>query len=248
MAGYVYALTQQGRWTEAFQYGGRVLPLFDRVGCSTCFMYIFLFLAEIEARRGHSEQSRNHIQSAMNIILQLDLAPLMSMRWRFLGHVFLEEWEQAWAIVEEARAGGHPDIGTAAVSQQIWSWHLPEVAARVGRNSEAEHIANDTMALFQEAGIPSGTASSHLARGLANAGQGMLDEAISEFELALAAHQAFGHAWDLANAQYELGKVCAAQGDLDRAKELLQEALTSFQALQARPGEEKVEMALRSLA
>ncbi len=247
LAGYIYALTQQGRWTEAFQYGDRVLPLFDRVGCQTCFMYIFLFLAEIEARRGQTEQSRNHIQTAMNIIIQLGLVPLNSIRWRFFGHVYLEEWEQAWAVVEEAQAGGHSDIGIVG-SQMYWSWHLPEVAARVGRWSEAEHIANDTMALFEEAGVPFGTASSHFALGLANAGQGIMDEAISEFELALAAHQTFGHTWDLANAQYELGKVCAAHGDPDRAKELLQEALTSFQALQARPGEEKVELALRSLA
>jgi len=254
LAGYLFLLNSQGRWEEALKHGERVLPLFERVGCSTCFMYIFWNLAEIEARRGHREQSRRHMDSALDINMQLDMQggpdPVATIRWRWFGHVFLEEWEAAWALVEESRAAGEPDFGTARTSKLMWSWMLAEIAARVRRWPEAERLAREAMTLFQGLGAPVGVASSHFALGLVHAGQGRWGEALAEFEQALGGYRTLGHPWDTANTQYEMALVYSGRqqtGDLDQAKQLLQQAHSTFKDLEAEPGMTKVALALEQL-
>jgi class 3 adenylate cyclase/tetratricopeptide (TPR) repeat protein len=250
LTGYIWVLDRQGRWSEALEYGRRVLLLADRVGCDMCFAYIYMGLAEIEAKRGHREQSQQHIESALSIIMQLNRPPVVGMRWRFFRHMFLEAWEDAWAMVEEARPMAYPDIATTPFYRFNWSAMLPEAAARVRRWPEAERLAGETLAFFQKQGAPFGVASSHFAFGLVHAGQGRWDEALAEFEQALGGYQALGHPWDVANAQYEMALVYSGRqqaGDLDQAKQLLQQAYSTFQDLEAEPRMAKVTLALEQL-
>jgi len=250
LSAYLAFLNSQGRWDEAVRHGERVLPLFNRVGCSSCFMYIFLSLCEIEARRGRREQSRQHMNSALDILSQLERPPSAALRWRFFGHMFLEEWEAAWTLVEEARAAGYPDTDMASVAEFFWTWRLPEAAARAGRWPEAERLALEALKQFQDAGLPVGLPPCHFGLGLALAGQQKWDEALAELEQAHDGYRALGHKWDSANTQYEMGLVHAArqsEGDKDRARQRLEEALAAFTSLEARPGMDKVEAALGRL-
>ncbi len=127
---------------------------------------------------------------------------------------------------------------------------LPEAAARVRRWLEAERLAGETLTFFQKQGVPFGVASSHFALGLVHAGQGRLDEALAEFEQAHGGYQALGHPWDTANTQYEMALVYSGRqqaGDLDQAKQLLQQAYSTFQDLEAEPRMAKVTLALEQL-
>jgi len=254
LSGYLFLLKSQGRWDEALKHGERVLPLFERVGCSPCFMYVFWNLAEIEARRGDPEQSRSYMASALDINMQLDMQrgpdPAGALRWRRFGHVIQEEWEAAWALVVEARAAGYPDFGMTSTSAAIWSGMVAETAARAGHLEEAERLAAEAMALFQGLGVPIGVAGSHFAFGLAYAGQQKVNEALAEFEQALSGYGALGHAWDIANTHYEIGLVYAApegDGDKDKARRQLEEAQVAFASLNAQPGMDKVKAALSQL-
>ena len=250
LTGYIWVLAKQGVWTEALEHGRRVLLLANRVGCDMCFAYIVMGLAEIEAKRGHREQSQRHIESALSIIMQLNRPPVVAIRWRFFGHLFLGAWEDAWAMVEETRTTAYPDIATTPFYRFNWSAMLPEAAARVGRWSEAERLAGETLAFFQKQGVPFGVASSHFAFGLVHAGQGRWDEALAEFEEALGGYQTLSQPWDAANTQYEMGLVYAARrqdGDREKARQCFGEALAAFISLEARPSIDKIEAALGRL-
>ena len=250
LTGYIWVLNKQGLWMEALEHGRRVLLLADRVGCNTCFSYIDMGLAEIEAKLGHREQSQRHIESALAVISQLPAPQVQAIRWRFFGHVFLEEWKDAWTVVEEARAMAYPDIATTPFARFNWSIMLPEAAARARQWSEAERLAGETLAFFERQGSPLGVASSHFALGLTHTGQQKWDEALTEYQQALEGFQTLGHPWDTANTQYEMGLVHAArlgERDKDKARQYFEEALSAFSALGAKPGIEKVEKELGKL-
>jgi tetratricopeptide (TPR) repeat protein len=249
LAFYTSILSKQGRWPEALAHGERVLPLFQRVGCSSCFSYIFAWLAEVEGRRGNREQAWKHIDDAIDIFLQIDspTSPASIIRWRFLGHVYLQEWEDAWAQVEESRARNYSQSGALPASLYVWTMYVPEVAARVGRWTEAASLAREALALFGSSELLPGVASSHFALGLVYAGQEQWDEALSEYEDALARFRALGHAWDTANTLYETGLVYSARqqaGDLDEARQCFGQALATFTELEAKPSIAKVRAAL----
>lgn len=251
LTGYIWTLDKQGIWAEALDHGKRVLLLANRVGCDMCFSYIYLWLAEIEAKLGHREQSQQHIDNALSIISQLPQPPMTAIRWRFFNHMFLEAWGSAWAAVEEARTIAYPEIATTPFYRFNWSVRLPEAAARAGQWSEAERLAGETLAFFQKQGSPFGVASSHFAFGLAHVGRQKWDVALTEFEQALRGYQTLGHAWDISNTRYEIGLVHAARrndGDEDRARQNFEESLTGFAALDAQPGMDKVKAALEQLA
>ena len=247
LTGLIWVLGKQGFWAEALEHGNRVLTLADRVGCAMCFSYIYMGLADIEARLGHREESQGHIESALAIISQLPQPPIQTIRWRFFSNVFLEEWQDAWTAVEEAREVAYPDIGTTPFARFNWSFMLPEVAARAGHLTEAERLARETLVFFENQEAPLGVASSHFAFGLVHAGGGRWDDALAEYEEAFKGYQVLGHPWDSANAQYEMGLVHAArggEGDKDKARQHFEDALATFSKLEARPSAEKVRMAL----
>ena len=250
LTGYIWVLAKQGHWPEALGHGRRVLLLANRVGCDMCFAYIHMELAEIEARRGHREQSQRHIDSALSIIAQLNRPPVIAIRWRFFSHVFLEAWQDAWATVEEARPMAFPDIATTPFYRFNWSTLLPEVTARVRHWPEAERLASETLAFCQKQGIPLGVASSQFTLGLIRFEQQRWSEALVEFEQALGGYQALGHPWDTAKTQYEMALVYSGRqqtGDLAQAKQLLQQAYSAFKELEAEPGMAKVALALEQL-
>jgi len=250
LASYIYVLDKRGRWPEALEHGRRILPLFDRVGCSICFMYILASLAQIEVKRGHREQSRQHLDSALSIALQLGFDPMATARWRFIGHATLEAWEEAWTMTGEARAAGQAEISAVGGSAVEWSRLLPEVAARVGRWSEAERLAEQATAFFQKQAIPFGVASGHFAFGLAQVGQGRWAEGLAVFEQALGSYQSLSDPWDVANTQYEMALIYLSRrqnDDLTQAQQLLQQAHANFKNLEAEPSIAKVVMALEQL-
>jgi len=250
LTGYIWVLDKQGLWTEALEHGRRVSLLADRVGCDMCFSYIHMALADIEAKLGHRDQSQGCIDSALSIISQLPQPPMQTVRWRFFSHVFLQEWQDAWAVVEEARAMTYPDIATTPFARFNWSIMLPEAAARARQWSEAELLAGETLAFFERQRSPLGVASSHFALGLTHTRQQKWDEALTEYQQALEGFQTLGHPWDTANTQYEMGLVHAArmgERDKDKARQCFEEALSAFSALGAKPGIEKVEKELGKL-
>jgi tetratricopeptide (TPR) repeat protein len=253
LAGYMFLLNWSGRWDEARKHGERVLPLFERVGCSACFMFIFRNLAEIEAKRGDRERSRQYMNSAHDIASQFSQLlpePDADIRWKFFDLVIHEEWDAAWNSVEEYRAAGYPLLSTTSTSKSSWSLMLPETAARAKHWPEAEHLAREAIIMFEGIGAKAGVANSHFALGLMHAGQQKLDEALAEFQQALEGYQSLGHPWDTANTKYEMGLVHAARGgdgDKDQARRSFEAALTAFSSLGAKPGAEKVEIELRKL-
>jgi tetratricopeptide (TPR) repeat protein len=250
LAGYMFALNYAGRWEEALDHGKRVLPLFERVGCNSCFMFIFWNLADLEAKRGRQQQSQQYFKSAMGIKSQLMLDPATDMRWNLFEHVLRQEWEPAWAVVEKYRAAGYPLFGVTSSSMEMWSFAVPEVAARVGQVEEAKSLAADSMTLFQAVGMPYGVVTSRLALGLAYVGQMKWDEALTEFEQVLEIARTLDHPWDIAVTLYEMGISHTKrrdEGDQERAQQEFEEAFRIFTELKAQPSMEKVNAALDRL-
>jgi tetratricopeptide (TPR) repeat protein len=250
LTGLIWVLGKQGLWAEALEHGERVLLLADRVGCDMCFSYIYMGLADIEAKLGNREKSQQHIENSLAIISQLPQPPIQPIRFRFFGNVFLEQWEAAWTRAEEARSIAYPDIGTTPFARFNWSFMLPEVAARAGQLDEAERLARETLVFFENQGAPLGVASSHFAFGQVHAGRYQWEQAIAEYDQAIKGYQHLDLPWDTAITQYEMGLVHAMRGDAgddEKARQLFADALASFSDLEARPGAEKVRVALEKL-
>jgi tetratricopeptide (TPR) repeat protein len=246
---YSWVLLQQGRWAELLDWSDRILPNFQRVGCDPCFASIFGHTAEIEGKRGNPDQVRKYIDYGLTVWQQLD-RPIRTTQWRFFAHAFLEEWEPAWALVEEAGAKDQVQLGSFPFSLYMWSMLVPEVAARRGQWSQAASLAREALALFKQPELPVGMAHGHFALGLAHAGQKAWDEALNEYEQVLTRFRTLGHTWDVANTQYEMGLVYSARrqaGDLDKGRELFDQALVAFRDLGAKPGIAKAEAALERL-
>lgn len=251
LAGYLFLLNFTGRWDEALKHSGRVLPLFERVGCSSCFMFIYWNLADIESKRGNHERSQQYSKSIFDIKDQLTWGdPAADIRWSFLGLLFQHEWDSTWALVEKYRAEGYPVIGATSTSMWLWSVIVAEVAARAGHLEEARHLAQDGMAFFQGLGSLMGLAGSHLALGLVHANNKEWNTAIAEFGQALDLYRSINHVWDVASTLYELGTVHTRrgnEGDKDKARQEFDEALKLFTRLKAQPDMDKVQAALNHL-
>jgi predicted ATPase len=251
MAHYMFILKFQGRWAEALSHGDRILPLFQRVGCSNCFCYIFAALGEIEARLGNPEKTREYIQNSIDIFKQIDtpFSAIAEIRWKFFGQFYLEEWEQAWTLVEEMGRREYPMLGSLGSASMMASM-VPQVAARVGLWDEAATFAKDALAIAQRPRLPNILATSHFALGLVHAGQEQWDEAIDEFREALTRYNDLGHRWDIADTQYELGLVYSVRsqaGDNEEARKLFEDALVTLNALETEPAISKVNEALGKL-
>jgi predicted ATPase/predicted Ser/Thr protein kinase len=249
LAAYTMQLAEQGRWDEALSSSDRVLPLFRQVGSNSCFCYIFAGIAQIEARRGLHKQARQFIGDGMDV-WELLGDPVGVMQWRFFGHYYLQEWEDAWAVVEELKKQKAAQLGTAHPKVFQYSTMVPEVAARVGRFSEAVSLAEEVRQMAQSPELPTLIASSHFALGLVHAGQEEWDDALREYEDALTRFRDLGRLWDIANTQYEIGSTYLNRGqpgDLERSRESFEQALTIFDSLEAKPAIEEVRTALESL-
>jgi hypothetical protein len=162
----------------------------------------------------------------------------------------MEDWESAWEQVERTREKFGHETGAATYAQFLWTISVPQVAARVGRWSEATSLAQEMHDLFQQPRLPLGLAMAHFAQGLAHAGQRQWKQSLREYEAALTLFQELGHPWDVANTQLEMGLVLSARqqpGDLQAAKSLLMQALAGFEGLDARPGMSKVNSALEQI-
>jgi len=247
LSSYMGSLNFTGRWSEALDHGKRVLPLFDRVGCSSCFMFIFLGLADIEAKKGNLEQAQEYFKSTMNIKSQLNFDPANHLRWEFIGHVLMKEWEPAWMVAEKYRAAGYPLISITPASMWVLSSWLPETYIRAGKIEAARQYIAEALPKYQEQNIPYFTAICHFALGLANAAQNLDDKALRKFEYALSIYRDINHPWDIANTLYEMGITHVnrnKEGDMKEARQKFEEASEIFTELEAQPSIDKVNAAL----
>ncbi len=241
LANYLFILWLQGRWPEALRHADRVLPLFNQIGRSTCLLYVLLDLVMIEGGMGREEQAQEHMDSMLNLLLQFDDVDRDSdtfLLWRFLGLAYLSRWKEAWELVEEAKGRDYHPRSVTVGSGYLWTVMTPEVAARTGRYQGAESMARDILSYFRDADAPTGIAAALFALGLGLAGQKRWQEALLEYEGALARFRELSQVWDIAKTQYEMGLVYAArgeEGDLEEARQNFEQALATFEELQADP-------------
>lgn len=253
LANYLWILYLQGRWSEALDHAARVLPLFQQVGRSTCFAYIFLDLAFIESGLGHLEQAEEHVDSMLNLLLQFESITTESdnfLVFQFLGYVAKGFWQDAWEVVEKANARDfHPRSATPG-SHFTWTIYVTEVAARVGRFAEAESMSREILSYFEQIQVPVGKAAAHFGLGLSLAGQRKWNKALSYFELALADFRILNQPFDIANTLFEIGLVYIHRGDgkdPEVAGQYLEEALMIYEQIEASPSTKKTQDLLSTL-
>ena len=248
LAAYIIALNYAGRWEEALKHGERVMPLFDRVGCSNCFMIIFWNLADIQAKLGNFDQSMQFINNAIDIMRQRDDPPEIENIWNFFVHVFKSEWGSAWRLVKKRKAAGYPLLGVTSTVMSMWTWTVPKVGVYADKIEEALLFTTKASELFQKLKVPYGLAKTHFAFGLANSQQKKWNEAIADFEQALNIYRELKHPWDIANTLYEIGSVYSAEGKKEgtkKAREVFGEARSLYKNLNAQPSIEKVNALLK---
>jgi tetratricopeptide (TPR) repeat protein len=241
LANYLWILYLQGRWSEALDHAEPVLPLFQQAGLSTCFVYIFMDLAFIESGLGHFDKAEEHVESMLNLLLQFESVTNESetfLVFRFIGFLALGRWQDAWKVVERAEARDFHPRSTTSGSRFLWAMKVSEVAARVGRYTEAESMARDSLAYFEPIDLSAGIGAANFGLGLALAGQEKWGRALSSFEKALTDFQNLKQPFDSANTLHEMGLLYLSLGE-DRspimARQSLEKALNIYQKIEASP-------------
>jgi len=248
LSGYLIALNYSGRWDEALEHGKRVLPLFDRVGCSSCFMFIFWTLADIEAKMGNLDQAQKYFDNAIDVMSQLNFDTMSNLRWEFFGHVLIEEWDAAYMVAKKYRAAGHPTFGISSTALWMLSSMLPKVYIYAGQIEEAQQQISQSKTNYQDQNIPYGIAICHFATGLIYTINESYTDALLEFEQAHNLYRKLDHPWDIANVLYEMGGVHKLLGDREQARKTFEEALAIFTHLKAQPSMDKINQALELFA
>jgi tetratricopeptide (TPR) repeat protein len=122
---------------------------------------------------------------------------------------------------------------------------------------DAAALANDTAGIRQyapraeELAVRHGhvlyQAIAHRAWGIAHRLEGAHTEAQRHLHQALALFSRFDARWQMGRTSFELGKLAAAQGDTDKARDWFGRALVSFEALRANPDVLRTQAMLESL-
>jgi tetratricopeptide (TPR) repeat protein len=125
---------------------------------------------------------------------------------------------------------------------------LPEAYLAKGDSDRTERLVERTLALTQQIGTGRARADALLVRGKLATERGAWTEAAEDIEEALALMQLWPWSFSRVRLLYEYGVMLTRQGEPAVARQKLEQALTIFRRLEARPDVERTEQALAALS
>ena len=158
-------------------------------------------------------------------------ARLALLMWRFWSEHYHVSEGRRW--LEEVMALGEPEGGTAEPTLPARRWaflHLVTgmLASGQGDYDRAVALCEESLALYRELGHRKGTSGPLRELGVVAYHRGDYDEAVRLSDQALAITQEFGSAFGYGLTVCTLADALRAQGDIERARALLEESLTSL--------------------
>jgi tetratricopeptide (TPR) repeat protein len=158
-------------------------------------------------------------------------ARLALLLWRFWSEHYHVSEGRRW--LEEVVALGGPEGGTAEPTLPARRWaflHLVTgmLASGQGDYDRAVALCEESLALYRNMGHRKGTSGPLRELGVVAYHRGNYDEAVRLSEQALAITREFGSAFGYGLTVCTLADALRAQGDIERARALLEDSLTSM--------------------
>ena len=227
-----------GQWSSAYADDAEALQWAEEMQQLSMIGYSLVAMARIEAARGQRGLCEEHIDlslrrtgpSGTDSLLVYQAAALgLSAMTHGEPDVAVEHLENAWQLA--TRFGlGHPGVVPFVAD-------LVEAHIRCGHAERAEQLLEWLEDRGDAMGLVYAAAAAHRCRGLLAQG---VDEALSEFTAAHAAHARCSVPFELARTLLCQGEVLRRARHLMDARKVLREAHRIFEGLGARPWADRV--------
>lgn len=199
-------------------------------------------LEEAERWLGRSEAAGSPFQPWLSeVLLTLDRARLEASRGQ-------------WARAEERLTKAMPAVRTSSAKGLSWfleNWFLAllvEVLVRQGATARAAPFLAELEKSVRDIGSDAGRGLLFRAQGQSWVASGDLDQAAKSLEQSVDAWRASGWTIELARTELDLAEVCRVRGETQRAKQLAENAMRTFQGIPSGPDAERAKGMVRALA
>jgi DNA-binding CsgD family transcriptional regulator len=236
---YAYVMLAQadcllGRFERARRNAVAAREVGEQAGQHAVVAYGLAVHALADACQGHEDEARDAAETALEVGQATQFTPVTQVAGAALGLLELSLGRPAEAaarlgpLVELARAEGIREPGlTRYVPDQV------EALVEVGRLEEAAELLDWFEADAERLRRRGAIASSRRCRGLLAAAKGRLDEALADFEQALAQHDAVPLPFDRARTLLVYGAALRRAKRKADARDRLGEAVAAFDELGA---------------
>jgi tetratricopeptide (TPR) repeat protein len=235
----------RGDWSKARNAYGEAIHLARDIGSDLYLSWVLLHRAELCSAEGDREQATQDIDEALDIAIRCAAVTALRKGQRLLAERDLVEGHPRSAI----------DRLQPLLDRAIGEWPrafpppvLAEAYLHLGDVAKAEELVLQRVQRFRAQNHRRALAVWLRVHGMVLGHQCNWDEV--DRVLAEATSLAHGMPYPYAEGRilYEEGVLCVQRGKPERARERLAEAVAIFRRLAARPGLERAEHALRSLA
>ena len=236
---YVYVMLAQaecllGDFEQGWRNAEAAREIAEQAGQDAVGGYALAVRALADAHRGREQDARDAAERALELGGATELTPVTQFAGAALGLLELslgrpaEAVEQLAPLVDFARAQAINEPGlTRYVPDQV------EALVVLGRLDEAGELLDWYEGNAARLGRRGATASSRRCRGLFAAARGALDEALADFEAALADHDAVPLPFDRARTLLVYGAALRRAKRKAEARDRLEEAAAAFEELSA---------------
>jgi DNA-binding CsgD family transcriptional regulator len=218
-----------GNLATAYAAGTESVRLAHETGQAGAASYGLITLARVEAAQGRDDECRAHAATAMKLAGEHGLGTIFNYAGGALGLLDLSIGRPAEAILHlERTAQSFRETGLREPNLIQWQPDYIESLARVGRTKEAV-LALETL---EEDGERTGRP---WARATAARCRGFITQDTDHFRRALELHDASPSPFEVARTQLCYGETLRRQRHRVEARQVLREALNTFERLGAEP-------------
>jgi tetratricopeptide (TPR) repeat protein len=225
-----FELMQAGHWPQAAEKFQAALELADRLGAANWQVTLELAFGIIQTRMGSDDLAEAHLRRCINLARERNLVEYLIAGLSSLSdwHIRREEWAAAERAIDEAE----PLAMQMEARDQLPELYRGRALIHLahGQLAEAKSMAEKVINLCRELELKVDEGMSWRILAQILVAQPLPDQTWQAFEQSLTLVR--GDVYEVARTQLEWSRALRAS-DLDRARELLQAARSTFERLGA---------------
>jgi tetratricopeptide (TPR) repeat protein len=242
------ALREQGKLEEALEMARKTYALAEEIEENRLKIWLMAILSFIYADLGEFDQASEAADQAC--VRADEIGQVVLQCWSRYSkasiHAILGEWQPAIELCEQGRrlyASGDNRISRLYIGAMA-----PQVLFSAGRLDEAQQWLAEFLSLARESKAAHYEAIGLRVEGQIYAAREMWERAEQAFEQASSQFRSLGSQLELGHTRYAAAQMWMDSGNLEAARESLQDALEIFTTSNARPWIERSQAAMQQLA
>jgi class 3 adenylate cyclase/predicted ATPase len=237
---------EQNQWNQALEYIERSLDIKQKTGDIEGIALLHNNLSELYREKGDYRRASELGEQALSISEKIKNGNKMCQALNNLAHIMIlqNEFGNALPYLERCLA-----LATQMGSKERLAeakWLMAQAQLGQGHVDTAEQLANEAFTLAQQVGK---RYQASIARTLAQIALAQKQFALAHqyIEQSITLWTSLKNRFELAKSHYQLGMILRAEGEFDRARAILTNALDTFSQLGATAERERAQHALAQL-